>query len=325
MFKKKTPLTRAEAVRLRKERKDHPRKWLQKDQPKFNQRQMPPVLVRGVNGSILINNQRKPRKRLDIPLNRSGVELRLPAIPMVKLGWRALSGVMTIGLLALLVFFFQSDLFRVHTIRLQGANRLTFENINAVIGVVNQSVFTLEPKALERELKENVRDLRDVSVRVGFPASVFVIVEERTPVLEWEQDGRVFWVDKEGVKYSPRGDVEALPRVIASGNPSITTNTTSEAFGQAQEQPFLTSAMIDAILEIREKLPEDRPIIYDPSYGIGWLEQDGWKVYLGLSVHDFDEKMSVYEAIVDYLRENGQTPYLIDVEYTYAPFVRLEP
>jgi len=328
MFKKKVPLTRAEMARKRRAQNKRSSKRRMRNEPLAGGNRMPPVLMRGAHGSVLINNHRKPRKRLAIPLNKSGAEISLPAIPAVKVGWRALSGVIALGSMILLVFFFQSDTFRVRTLQLQGANRLTLENINAVIGVVNRSVFSLEPAVLEKTLKTNIRDLRDVSVRIGFPASVVVLLEERQPVIEWRQEGRTYWIDEDGVRYAPRGDVEALPCVDASGSPTVSRSEASGALGVAagkSEPAFLSPVMIQAIREIREKIPSEKPLIYDPSYGLGWMDTEGWKVFLGVDVHDFDAKLKVYQALVKYLHDNEEVPYLVDIEYTYAPFIRLEP
>jgi len=325
MTKKNKALTRADVVRSRKQQNKGSRKRSNREESYVSARVMPPVLMRGVDGSVLINDRRKLRRRLDIPLNSRGVEVQLPAVPILHIGWRLLSGLLTIGLISLLFFFFQSRLFRVQSIKLQGADRLTMENIDAVIGVMNKSVFTLEPESLENELRTNIKDLRNVSVRVGLPASLVVSVEERTPVLEWQQDDRIYWIDKDGMRFSPRGGAMELPHVDARGSPPLFIRDTENGQEDVFERPFLSKEIINAVYDIRGKIPENESIIYDPAYGLGWFDKQGWNVYLGMDMSNFDSKLNVYDGIVSYLNAKGQTPYLIDIEYIHSPFIRLEP
>ena len=72
-------------------------------------------------------------------------------------------------------------------------------------------------------------------------------------------------------------------------------------------------------------IPEGSDLIYDQTHGLGWEDARGWIAYFGFNDDDdADQKMIVYQALVDYLEQRRITPRLINVEFVDSPYFRME-
>ena len=218
--------SRSDQVRANREtpRKRTPARKARRVEPTAPQRSMPPVVMRGGFPSMAqpkgSRKAKAPKRRYDIALSSPGVEIRLPAIPSISLGWRLASFALTGVLVFLLYHLWTAPLYQVQFAELQGNTYLSPEAINGRLNLYNKPIFTVDPKTLEAELQQSFPGLlKDVSVQIGLPASVFVTVEERQPVIAWLQDEKLTWVDAEGIGFEPAGENDALVVVAASGPP----------------------------------------------------------------------------------------------------------
>jgi cell division protein FtsQ len=71
-------------------------------------------------------------------------------------------------------------------------------------------------------------------------------------------------------------------------------------------------------------VPADTQLVYDSQYGLGWEDQLGWEVYFGLQTSDMEQRLVVYQGVVDYLTDHGLQPELVSVEFIHAPYYRME-
>jgi hypothetical protein len=245
----------------------------------------------------------------------------------MRLGWRLVSFVMVVGLIVLLSHLMRSPLYRIQMAEIQGAIRLTSDDINRALNIYNLSVFDLNPQRLEEILQISFPELKQVSVQVGLPAEVIVTLDERVPLINWVQDSKVQWVDAEGYAFSPRGEVESLVPVEAHASPPVPIQIEGEAASMDSfitPKAFMTPDLVAAILALAPQVPSDRTIVYDSRHGLGWKDARGWDVYFGMDVADLEEKLLVYSAIVGEVQANGMTPALINIEHVHAPFYRME-
>jgi len=65
-------------------------------------------------------------------------------------------------------------------------------------------------------------------------------------------------------------------------------------------------------------------LIYDPDHGLGWEDARGWIVYFGFNDDDAEQKMNVYQSLVEYLESKRITPRMINVEFIDSPYFRME-
>lgn len=315
-------MTRAEQIRKRRNAQRESRVTKSPKASPVASRSYPPVMMRGMTLDTVVPAKQKVKRRLDIPLQYPGAEVRLPSVPAVSVGWRFLSMLLTVILFGLLVYFFSSDAFAVDDFKLVGVKRIPYPEIALAVGVPHVNVFTIDPDELEQTLSNNYADIKEISVRVGFPATLVITIEEREPVIEWREKGNPFWIDEEGVDFPKRGEVEGLPVVVADDRP-YTAGVVSNADNH-KKQPFLSQQYINVVKELNEVKPVGSTLVYDQVYGFGWADQER-KVYLGTDLADVALKLVVYNRVVDSLNERGIDPEIIDIEFLHAPFVRMEP
>ena len=240
----------------------------------------------------------------------------------IHLGARWVSGTLSLLMVGMLFLMWSMDPFIVRTATVSGNQRLAVSDINSVLGVVGQSVVLAMPEQLEYNLRNAFPDLKDVSVNVGFPSTITVNVVERVPLVAWQHDNKVSWIDAEGIAFPPRGSAEALIPVLALGTPPLLSDALQTASLTPGAQQLLLPDTVRALQSLLPFVPEGTALIYDPNYGLGWNDPRGWQAYFGTEIDDLALKVQMYQTIVDNLMQRGITPTMISVEYPDAPFYR---
>jgi cell division septal protein FtsQ len=309
----------------------------------------PPVMVRSnlAAQAPAAHKRSKTRRRYDVALGVPGAEMRLPALPQVRLGWRLISLVIVALLGAALYHLWNSPKYQVDTVKVTGLQRLTSDELNADLNLAGKPVFTLNPGAIRQQLLKDFPELKSAAVTVGWPNKVNVVVKERLPVLTWQQNGKTLFVDADGMAFAPQAGEKPLgpvilatsaPPVLLTGNqpaPSsvqdqLAAINQSSAAGQPQVaaasatqpaavRPWLTPQMVAGILTLATQAPKGTNVVYDSQHGLGWKDAGGWNVYFG-DGQDMAMKLDVYKAIVKQLQSEDITPTFISVEYVHAPY-----
>lgn len=255
----------------------------------------------------------------DLAFNLGRTSVHAPAFNLPQLGPRWISAGLTLLLGLLLYSMWTANTFIISGAQVSGNLRLDAAQVSSALGVTGQPIFKAIPSQIETNLRTAFPDLAGVSVQVGLPNHVYVSVVERTPVLLWSQDGKITWIDSNGVSFMPRGDVPGLIPIASNGNPPQVSGDSKQS---VYNQPFISPAMVQAIMALYPQVPSGSPMIYDPKYGMGWQDPRGWSVYFGQNTQDIPMKQKVYQAILDTITKQGIQPTLISVEYLDAPFYK---
>ena len=265
-------------------------------------------------------NARRGQK-YDIAFSLADRDVRLPA-PAISLPQinptRLASGLLTLALLFLLYTMWTSSMFTVSGAEIHGNQRIGQTEINAGLRLVGEPIFKAVPEEIEATLIGDYPELETVDVKVGFPNQIVVTVKERIPVIEWQLDEKTFWVDENGVAFPTRGDPQGLITVVATGNPPAQD---IEVEGNLVAI-FLDPEMVRGIATLFPFVPAGTSMTYDPKYGMGWQDPNGWSVYFGQNTDEIPMKIQVYRAIVEELLRRGIRPTLVSVEYLRAPFYK---
>jgi cell division protein FtsQ len=261
------------------------------------------------------------RRRYYVALGIPGAEVRLPSLPRVRIGWRLLSALTVVGLVSLLYMLWSAPEFKVSSVEVKGLQRLSPAEINAIMDVSDQVVFAINPQRLERDIHKAFPEMAAVTVTVNLPAEVIVTVDERLPILIWQEGDRELWLDVDGVAFPPRGEPGALPRVEVQ---NTTVPTTSVGVNQVLPVPYVKPDLVSAIVLLGTQVPKKATLVYDGERGPGWREKKGTQVYFGKDMQDIDLKLRVYAAIVARLKEDDINPLLISIENVHAPYIRVE-
>jgi hypothetical protein len=197
---------------------------------------------------------------------------------------------------------------------------------------------------LKERVLRSFPDIESLDIQIGMPSRVVLSVKERTPLLAWQREEELLWIDQAGVAFPPRGEAgvdliyvqaEGDPPTIVdpeaaseedSGSPSSQESRPSEPARRepVPGEPYVTTSVVEAIQTLNDIRPSGAPVAYHPRYGLGWNDPQGWKVYFGQEVNDMPGKLNAYQAIVTEVVNKGIHPTLISVEFLHAPFYRLE-
>lgn len=283
------------------------------------------------------------RKRGTVPvrLRSKGAEVRVPSVPRIQIGWRLISGTIFLLSLVAVVSFSSVSAFKVSTVNLEGAERLSAEAILSQIYLEDVAIIKIQPKEIEVWIAERFPSLSAVKVSVSLPDNLTIRVTERQPLVLWEQNGQALWIDSEGIMFPVRGEAEVPLTVTAASNPpgepeaeeSVKEKDVQDGpevihfdpDALAQNNfPKTTPEFVQGILLLEQYLPENTTLQYNPEFGLGWQDPSGWLVYFGKDIQDIESKLEEYQGIVAMMEEIKLTPTLISLEFKYAPFYRLE-
>lgn len=330
----KSKMTHSEQVRARRNQTSQARQVKATQQVRQPVRSVPPVVSRrGVSPHGTPTIQRaKSRTRRSFSLSmENGAELVLPSLPNIQIGWKTVSGGMAALLLVLILFFTNASVFRVSTPELIGITRVSAADMASVAGLGNTPIYTVDPAVIKAQVAQSYPFLTNIKVSVGLPANVIITAQERKPILAWEYNGPIVWVDAEGFIFESNGDVSGLPTVHADNLPPYTEiNQTDQKDSLVAASPLaptvrkMDPTLLRAALQLAAFVPSGSDLAYSPTEGYGWYDPGGWKVFIGTDTSNLDVKLLVYQAINQALKERGITPSMISVAQPDAPFYRVE-
>ena len=306
-----------------------------------------PVMVRNVSAPSLkpvaarrVGRKTQPRRQFYYSLGATGAELRLPALPIVNPGWRLLSGLLAVVFCLSLYMLWNDARFVIEDVDIAGLQRLDPADVAAVMDVRNLSIIEIHPAQIADQLSLAFPELMDIEVGIAFPAAVGVSATERQPKISWHNGDQVYWIDPEGMVIPPRGELaESLVAITANsqpplialplpaetdaakgGKPGKAIPVTSEPIWGRQVDP----AFLKATEELRPYIPAESNLVYNSASGLGWTDPRGWQVFIGQTLANIDQKLVVYQSVVDALGQRGIIPSMISVEHVHAPFYRTE-
>ena len=268
-----------------------------------------------------------------VPLKKKGAELQIPALPNLQLGWRLISGAVLALSLAVVFSFTSLSTFQISAIHLIGAERLSAEAVLSQVDLAGKSIIQVQPEEVRARVEEQFPGVKQVSVAVNLPASVTISVEERIPLILWEQNTTAYWIDAEGVMFPVFGEAEVAQSVIATGDPPPTPevfsadldDTTGEISHLLEVRyPRTTTNFVEAVLSLKDHVPEGTTLQYDPQFGLGWRDPSGWLVYFGQDTNNIEIKLAEYQTIVQEISKQNINPTLISLEFLHAPYYRVE-
>lgn len=311
----------------------------------INPRPSRPVVVRGNAFGRPIHQQAgtRARRQFYVTMDRAtGTELRLPAIPMLHPGWRLASSILAILMVFGIFSMLNSPFCMINTVEVTGVQRLSVDEISAVINLENLSIIEVDPGLVKEKLARKYPDLINIRVRVELPNAVAVSAEERVPVLAIHKGDQTEWVDAGGTIFPARGEVDSLVTINAkdglpllpipvdekkSGQPEADSEDAGTSASTPEAAPTLQivdPTTLTTLQELNQLLPPDTRLTYSKEHGLGWKSPEGWQIYIGTDLHQFEDKYGMYQQLSKYLAKQGINPVLVNIEHLDAPYYRLE-
>jgi len=224
--------------------------------------------------------------------------------------WRIVSGLMIVLLSVVLFLFFYSDIFYVSNISVRGQGYMTVEEVFTYADIARYHIFWVDPE----QVRENIMrypSVADAKVTIGWPPKMVSIeLEEREPILSWEQGDTVFWVDIQGNKMDVRDDRPDLLRIVVD-DPLV-------AIPQGQDGRLDTD-IVYGVLQLYDLRPDIQAWKYDHVKGLGFHNANGWDVWFGVGI-DMAEKMKIYETLSSDIIARGIQISELNVANPDAPY-----
>ena len=243
----------------------------------------------------------------------SAPALRLPvlALPRVEGSWRLASLSVVVLMIALIARLLTDPHLYVDGINLGGNSLVPGEEIYAQSGVAQQHIAWVDPQWVAQKVT-SVSGIASATVKVRWPNSVTIMVQERAPVLLWQAGDGKWWVDAEGHRFKMRDPIPGvLPILVDDVLPGTPAST-------AQAVPL---AAVQGALQLKQLRPNIEMLHYDSLHGMSYQDGRNWRGYFGVGL-DMAEKLAVYETLVENLLSRGIHPTVVSVENLKAPFYR---
>jgi hypothetical protein len=207
-----------------------------------------------------------------------------------------------------LFLFFAADFFYVHSISVGGLKYMTKEEVFALADIANIHIFWVDPDQVRANILRSPT-VADVEVQVGWPPQmVTILVEEREPVLIWEQGGVTTWMDIQGRVMRQREDRPDLLRIVSDVED-----------GPLGQNVQIDIGIVSGALQLRALYPNISVLRYDPNNGLGYQDERGWLAWFGTGT-DMSEKLKVYNQLVDNLLSRGIQPREVNLVSPRATF-----
>jgi hypothetical protein len=291
-----TPRTRAESVRHRRSQGPRP----------AGRAARPP--------SPAGPKSRRPRRILELALaSEIGAGLRLPALPAFRAGARILSASLAIVCAWALISAFRSGHFTVDKAVVAPTTLLTEAQIRSIAAIDGRPVFLIDSAAVRARLLAQP-EIQAAGLVIRWPNQAELRIDERRPMIEWDDAGQVWWLSADGIAFLKHGDLDNLIRVTAE-QPSL--NVQRDALA-----PVIDPQELWAAGALLAQAPEVEGLQYHPDHGYGFIDPvGGWQATFGRG-GDMVLKMQLYRKIAEVLTQRGIAAELVSVEDPSAPYYR---
>ena len=191
---------------------------------------------------------------------------------------------------AFFYFFVFSSFFQIKKIIVTGEEKVSKENIKAVVEADLQkkflvfptkSIFLVNLNKVKEDILNKFPQVAEAEIHRGFPDSLDILLVERFGLATWCQEGHCFSLDNEGIIFEETEAKENLPKIIAR------ENKTSILGEKVIEKDYLEKILRiqkffqeELKLEIKEfiafsqrlnlRMAEGFEIYFDPREDINW-------------------------------------------------------
>ncbi len=243
------------------------------------------------------STRRNPRNRIVASRTRRGRTFASEAAAVLatvtstsKEVWTArrpklVAAIAVAACIAVLIAFFNLDLFYVFDFDTVGLQYVTKAEIARASDVVGYNVFFIDPHDVENALTR-LPEVQSARVTVQIPNYLIIAVQERQPDLIWLRGSEVFWVDAGGIAVKARANLAGL--------------TVVRDLDQSPVQPGekVNAPALAALQALRAAWPDGpRSFEWSAARGLAFTDERGWKTYLG-DASEMAGKLAVWRALV---------------------------
>ena len=233
--------------------------------------------------------------------------------PHLRRLWLVCKLMLLAGIIAGGIWLFQSPVFQVQAVTVQGLSHRTEREILERVSLAGQNVLTLPVAQIQSTLAEDPW-LRSVEVQRQLPNRVTLHVQERKPAAVWDGKGGRYLADADGTLLDPAPAKSDLPIVKDIDGPVYIPG--DRLGSDAAELAAKLVVALPQVIGQRAKSFE-----YLSNGGMVVEMDKGKRARLGDGT-DFDYKLAVWKALLN----RGDTEKLVvghvDLRFGDRPFFR---
>lgn len=251
------------------------------------------------------------RRRYDLVLPvEAKTVVRLPSVPVFRFGPRLLSAVLLVATLLAIQRLVVSPVFHVASVEVIGQRMLSASQIRSIARSEGRPVFLVDPAGAAGRLTA-MPEIASARVRVHWPNRVTIQIEERHPLVAWNDGGRTWWVSPDGLAFLEHGEWPGLVKVQAD-EPVL-------RIGLDPLQPVIEPELLWAAAALSAQVPEVDVLRFHPEHGLGFKDPQGWTAFFG-DGGDMVAKMRLYRTVAAHLLQKSFRPAWVSVEDPAAPY-----
>ncbi|MFK7801159.1 MAG: cell division protein FtsQ/DivIB [Anaerolineae bacterium] len=238
----------------------------------------------------------------------------------------------------LLYGFINSPDYFITQIPIVGAESIPMAEIAETSGLAGRHIFAADPELAAESILE-MPGITAADVRLSWPNKVDIVVVEEQPVAVWVSNGTTWWINRDGGLFPAREDRADLMMIDAAGTdgilgqaiPAVDLDETDPAFFSDEEVEevetnygSIPDEILHGAVQLSQLQPYGEPIMtfrFNDNSGLHFSDPRGWDAHWGTGV-DMDQKLAVYNALVNELQAQGITPIYISVENPKRPIFR---
>ncbi len=213
--------------------------------------------------------------------------------------------VLSVCLWALLTIA-RDESFYLTAIPVEGTRAFSASEIVANSGLANVHIFAADPNVAALRIGE-LPGIESAEVKLEWPNLVTIRITESEPIALWKQNGRTYWIDEAGQLIPARANVPGLLLVE------------SEVTEEADQDDYVAGEVLAGALQLRELRANIDRLYYEPGNGLSYQDGRGWRAYFGSGLN-MEQKLAVYETVVDDLLARGINPAYISVRNESKPY-----
>lgn len=244
-------------------------------------------------------------------------------------------------------YFLTTNLnFYLNVIPVEGLFSISAGEVVAQSDLAGKHIFAADPAAAAQQISDSP-GIISAEVTLAWPNRVKITVEEETPIAVWKNEDGLFWVNPNGQLFPARREMPGLVIIEAPGRVGILGQTRGEApaiAGEDDPEAEIDSAeeaaeavdteieqygiipdeILHGALQLQRLRPgavEDGTLAYSARNGLSFRDSRGWDVYLGTGI-DMEQKLVVYDAIIETLLAQADTPAYVNVANQHRPFYK---
>ncbi|HUM72186.1 MAG TPA: FtsQ-type POTRA domain-containing protein [Chloroflexota bacterium] len=253
------------------------------------------------------------------------VRVPVAGIKQVVLSARWVSLLLLAMVVMALVMIGQDEQFYVTTIPVDGANAIPAAEIVTASQLARQHIFAAEPPGAAAGILA-VPGVLSATVTVQWPNQVHIQIKENSPTALWVEGSEQYWILADGRLLPARAHVLGLLMIEAEGKTATATAAATAVPAAENTTPtadiaFVPTDVLAGALQLKALRPNIERLYYQPGNGLSYQDGRGWRAYFGSGL-DMEQKLVVYETIIEQLQSQGITPAYVSVANQARPFYR---